>query len=79
MSISRLGNTTIERFAKSGCDRSCLHNEVPNTPQPTIAILSEEDDVELIGEEFDNGDEEKALTTILLLDNSIDIDRRNRG
>ncbi len=39
----------------------------------------QEDDVELIGEEFDNGDEEKALTTILLLDNSIDIDRRNRG
>ena len=35
--------------------------------------------MELIGEEFDNGDEEKALTTILLLDNSIDIDRRNSG
>ena len=73
----------IDRFAKSECNNSCLHNEVPRTPQPTIAILLSDDvvDVELLGEELD-GDDEKASTKTQILDDnnsSVDMNRRDRG
>lgn len=37
----------MHREAKSGCDKSCLHRDVPSTPHPITAMsaLGDDDDV----------------------------------
>ena len=53
----------IVRDVKFGWESSCLHNDVPSTPHPTIA-MSDSDVIGLLG------DDEKAFALVLDDDDS---------
>lgn len=52
----------IVRDVKFGWESSCLHNDVPSTPHPTIAMS--DDVIDLLG------DDEKAFALVLDDDDS---------
>ena len=64
----------IVRDVKFGWDKSCLHNDVPSTPHPTIAMLSGDGVIGLLA-----AGDEKAFALVLDDDDisvNISTDRR---
>ena len=65
----------MHREAKSGCDKSCLHRDVPSTPHPITAMsaLGDDDDgVENPATTDDDDDDDAAsiITVSTRRDNS---------
>lgn len=60
----------IFRDEKSGWDSSCLHNDVPRTPHPTMAMLEDDDG----DDDGDDDDDDGSTVGELALRDGVDDD-----